>query len=97
MKLALSSLLFLLACGLTACGADRLPQGDVSRALAGHVVLVQVDGLSADLLDAYLRSPQSRTQGRALARWLGASPADGGTVAFRSGQVHTGLLPLPGL
>ncbi len=97
MKLALSSLLFLIACGLTACGAERLPQGDVSRALAEHVVLVQVDGLSAELLDAYLRSPQSRTGGRALARWLGASPADGGTVAFRSGQLHTGLLPLPGL
>jgi len=47
-------------------------------------VLLQVDGLTPDLLQDYLAEPASRTDRRALHRLLGASDASGGTVRYEA-------------
>lgn len=85
-------LTFVLTLGLIACGASPAAQADGAR--TRRVLLIQIDGLSAPLLRAYLAQPGAQSDDRALHRWVGqrADARLGRNVLF--GQAYA---PLPAL
>ena len=75
-------------------GAQTAGKGPVAPA---RVLLVQIDGLSAALLEAYLARPATRSEDRALHRWLGVGAAGSAPRYRRALGAHTALAPLPAL
>lgn len=99
------------ALAATACGGSPPPSEPVVETVRhverapdplqpfeiDHVVLVQLDGLTPDMLRGYLSLPASRGDGRLLAHLLGATPAAGAPVRFERARLpRVALAPLPG-
>lgn len=90
--------LLVLICLLTSC-AQHVPAPKLQPGMqvAGTVVLVQIDGLSEELLQRYLAEPASRHPSRILYRVLGASRPGAGPAQLSQAFVASVVSTFPAL
>ncbi|HTM21840.1 MAG TPA: hypothetical protein VL172_15070, partial [Kofleriaceae bacterium] len=86
----------LLVMCLLACGGHPNQPGGPGKPV-GSLLVVQIDGLTPELLGSYLAEPGSRTPGRALYRLTGVGAPSGGRLSFSGAAVTEAWTPLPSL